>query len=159
MIESFVKQLTEASSPPEVTSAGNNSKASADAKKDEPVLYSTSGAPLRKLAPFTNTIKADKQQTGKPEQFAKEKLTGLKEFLMKRLSKSYPVKVFKSIRDRVSKNPLFSVAPDAATRAVFAQSQLVIWSVEGKFCHGILDSKPQYLVIFRLVIHGLIFDN
>ena len=64
------------------------------------------------------------------------KTIGFKEHIEEILSKSalasYPVKVLKAVRDRFSNNALFSATPDAGTRSVFAESQIIIWAVEGK---------------------------
>jgi nucleoporin NDC1 len=53
------------------------------------------------------------------------------EFLSKSPLASYPVKFLKAVRDKFSNNALFSSAPDAGTRSVFAESQIIIWAVEG----------------------------
>jgi len=55
----------------------------------------------------------------------------IEELLSKSALASYPVKLLKAIRDRFSNNALFSSAPDAGTRSVFAESQIIIWAVEG----------------------------
>ena len=64
------------------------------------------------------------------------KTVGAKERIEEILSKSalasYPVKVLKAVRDRFSNNALFSATPDAGTRSVFAESQIIIWAIEGK---------------------------
>ena len=61
---------------------------------------------------------------------AKERI---EEILSKSALASYPVKVLKAVRDRFSNNALFSATPDAGTRSVFAESQIIIWAVEGKY--------------------------
>ena len=56
----------------------------------------------------------------------------IEEILSKSALASYPVKVLKAVRDRFSNNALFSATPDAGIRSVFAESQIIIWAVEGK---------------------------
>lgn len=45
---------------------------------------------------------------------------------------AYPVKILKAIKEKFSNNALFNSAPDAETRSVFDECQVIIWAVEGK---------------------------
>ena len=49
----------------------------------------------------------------------------------KAASKSYVPKPLALLWQKVNKNSLFAPFPDAASRAVFAKSQIVIWALEG----------------------------
>jgi len=55
----------------------------------------------------------------------------IEEVLMKSVLNAYPVKILKAIKEKFSNNALFNSAPDAGTRSVFDECQVIIWAVEG----------------------------
>lgn len=99
------------------------------------ILYSNQGRPLSsqvrpKLGQATassNNAAAPKESAIKRNDIGKR----IEEYLSKTALYSYPMKILKAIKDKFSNNTLFSSPQDAAIRAVFAQSQIIIWAVEG----------------------------
>lgn len=115
-----MKQLND--SVPQPISAPN-----ADPKPVDPILYSNNLRPLA-LAPIQVQGQKPKESQKVPQ---KALVARIEELFMKKAINSYPMKVLKAIRDKVSNNSFVTASPDAATRSVFAQSQMIIWAVEG----------------------------
>ena len=113
-IDDFVKKLNDSSANQQQNSATGTPQ------ENKPILYSASNNKTRPLAV--------KENNNQPSLEKKEKIEDL---LQKIALSSYPVKILKALRDKFSNNSLFNSAPDSATRGVFAQSQIVIWAVEG----------------------------
>jgi len=125
-IENFVKKLNDSVAPPAPPAAKTNDPT--------PIPHSTLQSPKspRPLVPPPATSDKISDNNNKIQTV---KTIGAKERIEEILSKSalasYPVKVLKAVRDRFSNNALFSATPDAGTRSVFAESQIIIWAVEG----------------------------
>jgi nucleoporin NDC1 len=131
-IENFVKKLNDSVAAP-VSAAPIAPKPAAK----PPVLYSDITSPKSPRPLVAPQLKEkiisennNKIQNVKINEAGVQKR--IEELLSKSALASYPVKLLKAIRDRFSNNALFSSAPDAGTRSVFAESQIIIWAVEGK---------------------------
>lgn len=122
-IETFVKALNE--SVQATPSAPDTAPKAGHGQSSGPVLYSS-----QKSRPLAGP-KDDKKPENKKDPMSKKDI--LESFVTKMALNSYPVKILKAIKDKFSNNALFASAPDAGTRAVFAQSQIIIWAVEGKY--------------------------
>ena len=139
-IECFVKKLNDSVAVPVAKESKTEKSNTASAP---PTLYSkyssaqSPKSPRPLVAPLSkekasennNKIQTEKNSSGNALDGVKARFD---EFLSKSPLASYPVKFLKAVRDKFSNNALFSSAPDAGTRSVFAESQIIIWAVEGK---------------------------
>ena len=91
-------------------------------------LYST-GSNLRPLA---TTSKATSEANNNQKAGGGISKAKVEEVLIKSVLNAYPVKILKAIKEKFSNNALFNSAPDAETRSVFDECQVIIWAVEGK---------------------------
>ena len=91
-------------------------------------LYST-GSNLRPLA---TTSKATSEANNNQKAGGGISKSKVEEVLIKSVLNAYPVKILKAIKEKFSNNALFNSAPDAETRSVFDECQVIIWAVEGK---------------------------
>lgn len=157
-IETFAKHLNDSVQPPAATAIAPKA---GHQEKQVPVLYSAS-----KSRPLAGPKDDQKKPNNMNDQSSKKKI--LESVLSKMALNSYPVKILKAIKDKFSNNALFASAPDAGTRAVFAQSQIIIWAVEGILClFYFLSScrqeseheffKTFIITFFRSVLLDLIF--
>merc|ERR1719273_2923959 len=140
-IECFVKKLNDSVAVPGQAKESKTDKSNPVSAPAPPSLYSSIQSPKGPrplVAPALSKEKACNDNNNKIQSEKKKQtnaLDGVKarfdEFLSKSPLASYPVKFLKAVRDKFSNNALFSSAPDAGTRSVFAQSQIIIWAVEG----------------------------
>lgn len=90
-----------------------------------PVLFSTTNNNARPLATKAKPeSKKDNNKDGATN-------SGVQELMLQKARASFPVKLFNQAVDKLNKNALFNTAPDAKARCVCAQSQIIIWAVEG----------------------------
>ena len=127
-IQKFITKLNE--SAPVLNPAGAPAKTKDQKESQTTTLYST-GSNLRPLATTSKETSGEannNQKTGG----GISKASKVEEVLIKSVLNAYPVKILKAIKEKFSNNALFNSAPDAGTRSVFDECQVIIWSVEGK---------------------------